>query len=128
MRRGAALAQAAVIAAAAAWMAGCGPRADHVDFVEETNPPANVTLAWSGIAIPEGIAVAVTPTAMSGGERMDDASVSLESSAAGVLGVQPTADGGFVIYGARAGIAQLTAFVDGDAVGEIPARVTKPAE
>lgn len=107
-------------------LAGCGPEIYRLDFAPHTTPPLSVSLLSTGITIPEGIAVAVTPIAMAGGERMDDVRVELISSDGSVLGVDRAEEGeeDYVIYGIRAGSAQISFFIDGSAEGTLPATVT----
>lgn len=107
-------------------LAGCGPQFDHLDFAPHTTPPLSVSLLSTGITLPEGIAVAVTPIAMAGGERMDDVRVELISSDGSVLGVDRAeeGEGDYVIYGIRAGSTRVSIFIDGSAEGTLPATVT----
>jgi len=105
-------------------IAGCGPHFDHLDFIERTTPPMTVSLLSTGVSIPEGIAVAFTPLAMDGSTRMEDAQVDLVTSDDGVLGLDRAEDEGFVMYGVHPGHANISIFVDGEAVGTLPASVT----
>ncbi|MFT3776147.1 MAG: hypothetical protein QM820_63195 [Minicystis sp.] len=105
-------------------LSGCGPHFDHLDFAERTSPPFPAELNRTGVTIPAGIAVAVTPIAMTDDAPMEDVSVELVTSDSGVLGLDHDAEGGFVIYGVSQGLATISIFVDGDAVGTMPAKVT----
>lgn len=120
------IAKGMFVALALSALAGCGPHFDHLDFAEKTTPPLPVSLQPNGVTIPEGIAVAFTPIAMDGGERIEDAQVELVTSDASVLGVDRAADSedGYVIYGVHAGHARISIFVDGSAEGTLPATVT----
>lgn len=117
---------AAAAAVALATLAGCGPTYDHLEFGQKTSPPLFVDLRPEGITLPEGIAVAVAPIPIAeGGDRMEDRVVTLISGDTGVLGCDRIPETGFVLYGARAGQARLSVFVDGEAVETIPAQVVK---
>jgi hypothetical protein len=120
----------AVAALALSALTGCGPHFDHLDFEEKTTPPLPVSLLSTGVTVPVGVAVAFAPIAMDGTERMEDAKVDLVSSDASVLGVDRAVDesAGYVIYGVRAGHAQISIFVDGSAEGSLPATVTAQSQ
>lgn len=109
-------------------LAGCGPYYDHLDFGQQTSPPIPVSLGSSAVTIPVGIAVAVSPIAIDdGGDPMEDSQVSLQSSNASVLGIDPaTSDGLLVVYGIRPGQAMITVLVDGERADQIPAVVVEP--
>lgn len=118
---------AALAALALATLAGCAPRFDHLDFVESTSPPLPTTLAWSGVSITEGIAVGFTALAMTDDGPMDkETVVSLTSGNPGVLGLDHAVDEGYVVYGVSVGKTTISIFIDGEAVGTMPATVVAP--
>lgn len=59
---------AALASIALASLTGCGPRFDHLEFVQSTSPPLPVTLERTGVIVPVGIAVACTPIAIDGAD------------------------------------------------------------
>ncbi|APR81381.1 Hypothetical protein A7982_06728 [Minicystis rosea] len=107
-------------------LTGCGPRFDHLDFAQRTSPPLTATLSSTLVSIPAGIAVAFDPLPREDdGELIEKVEVDLVSSNIGVLGVDHDTEDGFVIYGVSEGSATISIFLDGEAVGTLPATVTK---
>jgi hypothetical protein len=118
---------AALGALALVTLAGCAPRFDHLDFVESTSPPLPADLAWTGLSLTEGIAVGFTPLAMTADGPMDkETVVSLTSGNPGVLGLDHAVDTGYVVYGVSVGHTTISVFIDGEAVGTMPAAVVAP--
>ncbi len=109
----------------AAVLSGCGPDFERLDFQNRTTPPVAVTVDYTNVTIPVGIAVGVIATPYAGGDPMDeDTLVELESDDTGVIGADRAIEhGSFVLYGVGAGTANINVRVDGDIQGSIPATV-----
>lgn len=114
---------AALASIALASLTGCGPSFDHLEFVQSTSPPLPVTLERTGVIVPVGIAVACTPIAMDGADPIEDATVGLITTNPSIIDIAPAVDEGYVIFGVSPGHAKISIFVDGEAVGTLPATV-----
>ncbi len=94
---------------------GCAPSFDHLDFTKQTAPPLAVTLTSTEIEVPAGVAVAFTPIAMAGQDKLDKSVVVLTSTDPSILGVAPQSTaGGFLIFGVSHGTAGVNVLVDGE--------------
>ena len=106
--------------------AACSPSYDHLDFSPQTTPPLAFTLTSAQVDLPAGVAVAVSPVAMAGQDKLDGSIVGLTSTDVTILGIAPISGQaqGFVLFGVSPGTAGVTVTVDGDEKQVIPAQVT----
>lgn len=116
------------IAALALGPSACATGLDDVEFETVTSPQPGVVLAFEGIEVPVGLAVAaaVEPLDESGEPLEEEAEVLLYSANPDVLGVEPGDIDDprvFVFYGSKPGSTSVKVEIDGVVEGEIPATV-----